>query len=106
MALDLRDTSKYPRTATLTGNNTTIVEIKIPVQAYKITIGSTVDTVKIFAYAGLANGDTVPTSNYQFVTANNILEFRIGRGSTRRDNIFVAFASSATGIINVVVEEI
>ena len=108
MALDLRDTTKFPRTATLAANAATMVEIKIPTSAGQISIGSTVDKVFIYAYDGLADGDTKPGSdvNAAFVIANNYLPLKVGRGTTRRESIFVAFDTSGSGKINVILEEL
>ena len=108
MALDLRGTTEYPRTATLDGNATTMVEIKIPTSAGQISIGSTVDKVLIYAYNGLSDGDTKPAAgvNAGFVIANNYLALKVGRGTTRRESIFVAFDTSGSGKINVILEEV
>jgi len=106
MALDLRDTEKFPRTAILTGNATTVIEIQLPVQASKVSVGSEVDIVYIYAIDGLADAGTpAGTDGYQFVPKDNVMPLQIGRGSTRRSSIFVKFKTSGTGTICVVVEE-
>ena len=106
MALDLRDTTKFPRTATTAATAANVVEIQIPVQAGKISISSETDIVYVFGYDGLADNAATPTTNYQFIPQNNILEMLVGRGSTRRTSIFVAFKSSSTGTISITVEEV
>ena len=106
MALDLRDTEKFPRTAIFTGNATTVVEIQLPVQASKVSVGSEVDIVYVYAIDGLADAGTpAGTDGYQFIPQNNLMALQIGRGSTRRSSIFVKFKSSGTGTICVIVEE-
>ena len=105
-ALDLRDTATFPRTATTTVTNTEIQEIQLPVQAGKVTVSSKAGELYLFAENGLSDGDTKPTDNYFPIPTNNALSLNIGRGSTRRSSIFVAFNSHSSGLVHVVVEEI
>lgn len=105
-ALDLRDTATFPRVATTTVTNTGLREIQLPVQAGKVTVSSKAGELYLFAENGLTDGATVPSANYFPIPTNNALSLNIGRGSTRRSSIFVAFNSHSSGLVHVVVEEI
>lgn len=105
-ALDLRSTQTFPHTATTTVTNTALREIQLPVQAGKVTVSSKVGEVYLFAVDGLSDGDSVPSSGYFPIPSSNALSLNIGRGSTRRSSIFVAFATHSSGLVHVVVEEI
>jgi hypothetical protein len=105
MALDLRDTTKFPRTATTAATAANLVEIQIPIQAGKISISSESNAVYVFGYDGLADNASTPVTNYQFIPQDNILEMLVGRGSTRRTSIFVAM-KTGSGTISVMVEEV
>lgn len=105
-ALDLRDTETFPRVATTTVTNTGLREIQLPVQAGKVTVSSKAGELYLFAENGLSDGSSVPGTNYFPIPTNNALVLNIGRGSTRRSSIFVAFNSHSSGLVHVVVEEI
>jgi len=105
-ALDLRNTETFPRVATTTVTNTHLREIQLPVQAGKVTVSSKAGELYLFAENGLSEGDTTPGTNYFPIPTNNALSLNIGRGSTRRSSIYVAFASHSSGLVHVVVEEI
>ena len=108
MALDLRDTTKYPRTATTPANSTTVVEIKIPTSAGQISVGSPDDKIFVYAYNGLGDADAKPGANVNsgFVVKDNYLPLKIGRGTTRRDSIFVALDTAGSGKVHVILEEL
>ena len=107
MAIDLRAVSSFPYFHTIASlSETNALEIKLPPEAGKISIGCELD--KIFVYQnGLTDGAVVSGSeNHAFIPAANFLPIGLGKGSTRAQSIFLASAESTAAVkVSIILEE-
>ena len=99
MAIDLRAVSSYPYFHTIASlSEANALEIKLPPEAGKISIGCELD--KIFVYQ---NG---LTENHGFIPAANFLPIGLGKGTTRAQSIFLASAESTAAVkVCIILEE-
>tara|TARA_Y100001938_G_C7744276_1_gene260809 strand:- start:194 stop:508 length:315 start_codon:yes stop_codon:yes gene_type:complete len=104
MAQDYRSLESFPESKVFTsdGTNLNATEILLPKQCSRVQIGSVTHAIRI---ASSGTDGAAMGVNYQFVPANNLLTLRFGKGTTRKDSIFVAVdASSVT--VHLTMEEL
>jgi len=105
MALDLRGMSSFPTTTLLTINNATVIEIKLPVEAKKISLSSEAGAIKVYLCDGLLDaGVPAGTDGYQFCAVDNILEITLTNGTKRRNSVFVMFKTTVSDTLNILTE--
>ena len=105
MSLDLRAIVKFPTTEILTINNSTVIEIKFPIGAKKVSLSSEDGDIYVYLIDGLADGGTPSgTDGYQFCAQNNILSYAMTSGTTRRSEGYVKFKTTVSGKLNIFVE--
>jgi len=106
MAQDYSSVAIFPFTARFQLNATDAnkaTQIILPRQCSRVQIGGESNTTKI-AYSG-SDGSTMGSGVSVNIPADNLLTIRIGRGSTRNENLYIASGVAGT-YISVILEEL
>ncbi len=100
---DFRTETSFPRTKTIeiTGDFSKVI---VPSQVNRIQVGCT--NHAIYVNTEVSDGDAGTLTNSVFVPSGNLYYHRIGRGSSRNNEFYVALQSAATKDVSLVLEEV
>ncbi len=102
MAEDYRSVRAFPSFKEFTGA-ATWTKIQLPSNCSSVQVGSS--AALYVSNVGTDSGAVGANDDKGFIVASNYLSFKIGRGSTRDAEIFVAAQSSGTPKISIIMEE-
>ena len=106
MAQDYSGVAIFPYTARFqlhASDANKATQITLPRQCSRVQIGGESNVTKL-AYSG-TDGSTMGSAVSVNIPADNLLSIRIGRGSTRNDNLYIASGTAGT-YISVILEEL
>lgn len=103
MAVDYTGVKEYPATKRfqLSATINRLTKVTLPRGAGRIQVGS-VNELKL-THTG-TDGSAIGT-DYMFITANNVLSIRLGRGNNRLDDIYIA-SGTASAYVHILFEEL
>lgn len=98
MALDLTGANIMPYYHTITGQNTTALEIKLPSACDQIEIENNDTTNDLYIGQNGQTDNTAWGANYFVIPPRQAKKVKIGRGRNRANSIFIAAAASTVDV--------
>lgn len=100
---DFRTETSFPRTKTIEIDDT-FSKVIVPSQVNRIQVGCS--NHALYVNTEVSDGDSATLDNSMFVPSGNVYTTRIGRGSSRNNEFYVALQSAGTKKVSLSLEEV